>query len=403
MALTDAACRNAKGTDKPFKLSDGEGMYLFVQPNGSRLWRMGYRFDGKQKTLAFGIYPYVSLADARERRFKAKRLLVTGVDPGAVAKEIKDVQAAAKVAEVAKLNTFESTARAWHENSKGGWVEDHAERVLARMVRDVFPVIGAKAITEIEPADVLEVLRTVEARGAIDIAKRLRQNIGKVFRFAIAEGKAKLNPAAELADALKPKPKVKHHASLKAGEVGEFLDKLSRYDGGAQTRLAILFTFHTFVRTSEIRFAQWTEFEGLDGKAPLWRIPEDRMKMGREHIVPLTKTAVEILAGLKAIAGESEFVLPSGGKLGVVSENTLLFGIYRMGYHSRLTIHGLRGTASTILNENDFLSDHIERQLAHVEENKIRGAYNSAEWLPARRKMMIWWSDYLNEQAKVAA
>lgn len=403
MPLTDAACRSAKAKEKSYKLSDGEGMFLQVQPNGSRLWRMAYRFDGKEKTLAFGVYPYVSLVDAREHRFKAKRLLATGVDPGAVVKEAKDVKAAAKVSEIAAANTFEAMARAWHTNSKGAWVDAHTERVMSRLERDVFPAIGAKAITEIEPAEILSILRTVEARGAIDIAKRLRQTVGAVFRFAIAEGKAKLNPASELSDALKPKPKVKHFASLKAGEIADFFAKLSRYDGEEQTRLAILFTFHTFVRTSEIRFAQWTEFEDLDGKAPIWRIPEDRMKMGREHIVPLTPAVVKILASLKAIAGESPYVVPAGGKLGVISENTMLFGIYRMGYHSRLTVHGFRGTASTILNEKGFQSDHIERQLAHVESNKIRAAYNSAEWLPARRKMMMFWSDFLDQQAKAAA
>ena len=404
MKLTDAACRHAKGKAVPYKLSDGMSMYLLVKPNGSRLWQMSYRFGDKQKTLSFGMYPMVSLADARERRENARAQLSANTDPGQVVKAAVQVVRAAKVKkENIKRNTFEALARAWHENSKGAWVEAHSERVMARMVRDVLPAIGAKDITDIEPAEILAVLRKVEARGAIDITKRLRQSIGAVFRFAIAEGKAKANPAAELADALKPKPKVKHFASLKAREIAPFLAALKVFDGQDQTRLAILFTLHTFVRTNEIRFAQWTEFEDLAGKAPIWRIPEDRMKMGREHIVPLTPAVVKILAGLKAIAGESPYVVPAGGKLGVISENTMLFGIYRMGYHSRLTVHGFRGTASTILNEKGFPSDHIERQLAHVESNKIRAAYNSAEWLPARRKMMMFWSDFLDKQAKVAA
>lgn len=393
MALSDTTCRNAKGKEKPQKLADGEGLFLLVQPNGSRLWRMAYRHGGKQKTLAFGIYPHVTLDEARKRRAEAKKALADGHDPAQHKRE------AERELKMVAGHTFESVARAWHANVSAEWVPAHTERVLSRMERDVFPAIGARPIAEIEAPEILDLLREVEKRGALDISKRLRQSIGSVFRFAIAEGKAKRNPAADLVDALKPKPKVQHFASLKAGDVGEFLSRLADYDGEEQTRLAILLTFHTFVRTREIRLAEWREFEDLDGKAPLWRIPKERMKMGREHLVPLTPTAVSILRQLKKLAGKSLFVLPSDTKSGVISENTMIFGLYRLGYHSRLTVHGFRGTASTILNEHGFNSDHIERQLAHVEENKVRGAYNSAEWLPARREMMGWWSDFLDAKA----
>lgn len=394
MPLSDAACRNVKASDKPQKLSDGEGLFLLVQTSGSRLWRMAYRFNGKQKTLAFGVYPHVSLADARDRRAEARRVLASGKDPATHKKEVE------REKKIAMGHTFESVARAWHENVSSEWVKEHSERVLSRMERDVFPAIGNRPISEIEAPEILDLLRAVERRGALDISKRLRQSIGSVFRFAIAEGRAKRNPAADLVDALKPKPKTKNFASLKVDEVGDFLSRLAVYDGERQTQLAIEFTLHTFVRTKEIRLAEWREFEGLDGTEPLWRIPKERMKMGREHLVPLTPAAVAILRELRKLAGSSRFVLPSHTKSGVISQNTMIFGLYRMGYHSRLTVHGFRGTASTILNEQGFPSDHIERQLAHVEENKVRGAYNSAEWLPARRKMMLWWSAYLSGQAK---
>ncbi|HEX5362386.1 MAG TPA: integrase arm-type DNA-binding domain-containing protein [Fluviicoccus sp.] len=381
MALSDSACRNAKADGKQKKLSDGGGMYLLVLPTGGKSWRLGYRFDGKQKAISLGPYPAVSLAEARAKREAAKKLLAAGKDPN-----IKS--------EPAQSDTFESFARRWHDNEKGGWVQAHAERVLSRMERDVFPEIGAKAITAIEAPDILALLRKVEDRGALDISKRLRQSIGAVFRFAIAEGKAKHNPAADVGDALKPKPKVKHFASLKAGEIPDLLARIDAYDGEAQTRLALLLTLHTFVRTSEARFAAWPEFEDLDGPAPLWRIPGSRMKMGREHLVPLTPQVVDILRELRALNG-GHYLFPGAGGRGVMSQNTMIFALYRMGYHSKLTVHGFRSMASTILNEAHFNRDWIERQLAHAEDDEVRGAYNAAEWLPGRREMMKWWSDYL--------
>ena len=377
------SCRNAKPKETAYKLTDGEGLYLMVNPNGSRLWRLAYRFGGKQKTLAIGAYPVITLAAAREKRLDAKRLLAAGRDPS-IEKQAKTLRS----------RTFESFARRWHDKEKSEWVEAHAFRVLNRLERDVFPVIGQRAIDDIEPPDVLTLLRTVEERGALDISKRLRQSISAVFRFAIAEGRAKHNPAADLTDALKPKPKVQHFAKIRDTEIPDFMRKIAAYDGSEQTRLAILFTLHTFVRTSEVRFAEWSEFEG-----DLWRIPAERMKMGREHIVPLSRQAADLLPRIREHAGESRYLFPSRGKNGVMSENTMLFALYRMGYHSRLTVHGFRGMASTILNEHGFNRDHIERQLAHVEGNDVRGAYNSAEWLPGRREIMQWWSDYLDAAA----
>jgi integrase len=266
------------------------------------------------------------------------------------------------------------------------------------MERDVFPEIGTRTLDAIGAPDVLDVLRKVEARGALDISKRLRQSIGAVFRFAIAEGKARHNPAADVWQALKPRPKVKHFAALRASELPDLLARIRAYDGQHQTRLALLLTLHTFVRTSETRFAAWHEFEDLDGPAPLWRIPASRMKMGREHQVPLSPQVVAILRELREIS-DGPYLFPGAGGRSVMSQNTMIFALYRMGYHSKLTVHGFRSMASTILNEAHFNRDWIERQLAHVEDNEVRGAYNAAEWMPGRREMMAWWSNYLDGQA----
>lgn len=372
--LSDAACRNAKPSEKQRKLTDGKGLYLLVLPSGGKSWRYAYRFDGKQKALALGQYPAVSLVAARGKRDDARKLLDAGIDPSAEAKS----------------DTFESFARRWHDTNKGQWVPAHAERVLSRIERDVFPTLGQRPITQIEAPDVLDVLRKVEERGALDISKRLRQSIGAVFRFAIAEGKAKSNPAADVGDALKPKPKVRHMAAVKLDEVHDLVRKIAAYDGEPITRIALQFVFHTFVRTNELRLGVWSEIEG-----DIWRIPKERMKMGREHVVPLTPQTLALLEEAKQYES-GPYIFP-GLRGKPLSQNTLIFGLYRLGFHSRQTVHGLRRLASTTLNEHGWPSDHIEMQLAHVSKDRIRGIYNSAEWLEGRKKMMTWWSDYLSE------
>lgn len=374
MALTDTACRNAKKQERPYKISDGEGLYLFVQPTGSRLWRMAYRFEGKQKTLAFGIYPTVTLADAREKRLAAKQALEKGIDPA------KDTT---------KSETFEGVARRWYDNSKDRWDESHSGRMWARVQRDAFPEIGALPIDKIKPPTLLAMLRKVEDRGAIEVAKRLKQSVSSVFRFAIAEGLVEHNPAAEIGAALKPTPRVRHFATIKPSEAHELVRKVAGYEGEPITRIALLFMLHTFVRTNELRYGLWSEIEG-----DIWRIPEERMKMRKEHIVPLTPQALALLEEAKQY--QCGPYLFAGLRDEAMSENTLIYALYRLGYHSRLTVHGLRRLASTTLNEHGWPSDHIEMQLAHVSKDRIRGIYNSAEWLSGRRQMMNWWSDYLS-------
>ncbi|HJV52811.1 MAG TPA: integrase arm-type DNA-binding domain-containing protein [Noviherbaspirillum sp.] len=379
MALNDLQCKNAKETDRPQKLADGEGLYLFIPPNGSKLWRMAYRFGGKQKTLSFGVYPYVTLAAARQKRFDAKQALAEGRDPGA--KEAKP-----------EAETFESVARRWFNGQKEQWATSNWTRVQSRLERDCFPAIGAMPIDTIRPPHIVAMCRKVEERGAIEVAKRLKQAVSNVFRFAIAEGIAEFNPASDIGAALKPNPEPKHRAMIGQAGIPALVAAIKSYDGEPVTRIALEFALHTFCRTDEIRFARWSEIEHLDGKAPLWRIPKDRMKMGREHLVPLTPYVVGLLREVEPYR-EGELIFP--GERGAMSANTMIYALYRLGFHGRQTVHGFRRLASTALNEAGWSSDWIERQLAHVESNEIRGIYNAAEWLPGRTKMMAYWSDFL--------
>jgi integrase len=389
MPLTATACQNAKAKGKPRKLSDGGGLHMLITPDGSKYWRLAYRFHGKQRTLACGVYPVVGLTDARATRDAAKRNLANGIDPSAAKQE------RARVARVATGNTFEARAREWYARWKPTKTPDYAEQVMRRFEADVFPAIGNRPIADIEAPEILDALRKVEKRGAIESARRLRQMIGLVFRFAIAEGHAKRDPSADLRGALQ-EVQTHHHKAMPCGDLPVFLRTVQAYDGEPRTRLALRLIVLTFVRTTELRAGRWEEIDDLEGKAPIWRIPAARMKRKRDHLVPLSRQSVATLRELRALSGQSPYVFPSPGKEGCMSNNTMLFALYRMGYHGRATVHGFRGVASTILNENDFNSDWIERQLAHVEENKIRGAYNAAEWLPKRREMMQWWADHLD-------
>jgi integrase len=395
--LSDAAVRNAKGAAKPFKLSDGGGLFLLVNPEGSRYWRLAYRFGGKQKTLAFGTYPAISLADARKRRDAAKEALAKGLDPSEARKAEK------RASKIAAANTFEVIAREWHSNSAAGWKPRYSAQLMSRLTADIFPALGRRPIVEIDAPELLKVFRKIEDRGANEIARRLRQTVGQIFRYAIVTGRAGHDPAADLKGALKAPPKVRHLLALPQSEIPTFLRKLDAYDGETRTRLALNFLILTMVRTTELRPARWTEFEKLEGPEPLWRIPPDRMKMGVEHLVPLSPQALAALAELRALSGRSPLVLPSPTKEGFMSNNTMLYALYRMGYHSRATVHGFRGVASTWLNEAGYPEDWIERQLAHDERDQVRAACNSAQYLAGRRKMMLEWADHLDAISGAAA
>lgn len=387
MPLTDLAIRNAKPKDKAYKLFDGGGLFLWIQPNNSRWWRYEYRYLGKRKLLALGTYPEVSLSEVRESHNAARKTLAANIDPNEAKKEAK------RKLLINAANSFETVAREWHDNKSAVWEPRYAGFVLKRLEADIFPKLGKRPIKDISAPELLAVLREIERRGALEVAQRAMKACGQIFMYGIATGRAERNPAADLQGALKTAKK-ENFAHLKESELPEFLRQLEIYQGMHQNKLAVKLLLLTFVRTTELRGALWSEID-LD-KAE-WRIPAERMKMRRPHIVPLSTQAILILKELKLMNGSWPFVFPNPYKpVKCMSENGVLNVLYRMGYRGRTTGHGFRHTASTVLNEHGFNRDHIERQLAHVETNKVRGAYNHAEYLPERRKMMQWWSDYLD-------
>ncbi len=388
MALTDILIRNTKPTTKPLKLADGGGLLLLVQPNASRWWRLRYRFAGKEKMLSLGTYPTVSLKDARLIRDKTKALLAQGVDPSLARQEEKRIKA------MGFANSFEAVARQWWADWREARSPRHAEYVIRRLEADIFPVIGAWPVTEITAPLLLMAIKKIEARGALDIAKRAFQTCGQVMRYAIAHGLAERNPAAEVkpSDVLKTAKKT-NYARLSAKELPELLLKIDDYDGQPLTRLAMQLMTLTFVRTGELIGAQWSEFE-IDAK--VWRIPAERMKMRTPHIVPLSKQSIAVLEQIHKFSSGKDLLFPSERGYGKsMSNNTILYALYRMGYHSRMTGHGFRGIASTILHEQGYPHDHIELQLAHQERNAVSASYNHALYLKQRAEMMQAWADYL--------
>jgi integrase len=389
--LSDAKLRALKPRERPYKVSDREGLFVLVSTNGSRLWRFAYRFGGKQKLLALGKYPDVSLGDARDKLRDARKLLSRDIDPSEKRKteevERREIHA----------NTFQMVANEWFETNKSRWVESYSVRLRSRLDEDLIPALGKRPISLIRSPEVLEAIRKVEARDAPEMARRILQMARLIFHYGIATGRCQIDPTIGISKALRPPKPVKSRTALKAGELPEFLASLQLSELDKVTKTALEFTLLTFVRTAEVRFAEWGEFEGLDGPAPLWRIPASRMKMRREHLVPLAPRAVKLIKDLQTAPKSPRLVFamtPSKP----VSENTMLFGLYRMGFHGRATIHGFRSTASTILNENGFNRDWIEKQLAH-EDSSVRSVYNAAEWLDGRRTMMSWWADYLERAA----
>ena len=390
MSLTDTAIRNLKPQKKQQKLTDGDGMFLLIHPNGSKYWRFKYRFAGKEKMLALGVYPEVSLAEARERRIEARKALAAGNDPSEVKKEAK------RLTVLNSENTFEVIANEWFELRKHEWVTNYQEKMMLRLERHIFPKLGSRPVKDIDAPELLSVLKTVEKSG-VDLAQRMLQVCRQIFTYGIQTGKAKHNPAAEMRGALKT-PVHKHHSYLKAHELPEYLNKLKAFDGSAQIQLALKLLLLTFVRTTELRAAEWTE---IDWKESQWRIPAERMKMKDPHIVPLSKQVIEVLKTLQTHSGNRQHIFPNERRPNTfMSENAMLYALYRMGYHSRTTGHGFRSTASTILNENGFRPDVIERQLAHIERNGVRRAYNHAQYLPEHREMMQWWADYIDSIPK---
>lgn len=388
MTLTVVEIKNAKPKDKPYKMADEKGLYLLINPNGSKLWKFKYRFAGFEKKLSFGAFPDVSLSAAREARDEARRQLANKIDPGILKNSIKR----SKI--MAAENCFEAVAREWHAKNSPAWSKNHGERILIRLEQNIFPWLGKRPINEITAPEVLSALRRIENRGAVETAHRVSQMCGQVFRYAIVIGKAERNPAADLRGALPP-VKQKHHASIiDPAEIGKLLRAISEYQGNFVTKCALQLAPLFFVRPGELRHAEWIEF---DLEKAEWRIPAKKMKMKEQHIVPLSTQSIEILKELHAYTGSGKYLFPSlRSTVRPMSENTVLAALRRLGYSSNeMTGHGFRSMASTLLNEHDWNRDAIERQLAHAERNNIRAAYNYAEYLPERRKMMQWWADYL--------
>lgn len=389
MPLTDATIRSFKPGDKQIKLYAGRGLLLLVTPSGSRWWRFKYRFARKEKMLSLGTYPDVSLAQARDRCDEARMLLASGVDPA----EHRKVH---KVAgEERAANSFETVAREWFERNKATWVANHSDKIIRRLELDVFPWIGKRPISELTAQELLDCLRRIEARQAIETAHRTLQNCGQIFRYAIATGRATLDHAAALRGALTPTVE-KHHASITDPvAVGKLLRAIAGYQGLLVTKCALRLAPLAFVRPGELRKAEWREFD-LDGAE--WRIPAERMKMRQQHIVPLSTQAVAVLRELHALTGRGRYVFPGARTNGrPMSENTVNAALRRLDYgKDQMTGHGFRSMASTLLNEKGWNRDAIERQLAHSERDNVRAAYNYAEHLPERRRMMQEWADYLD-------
>lgn len=398
MALTIKEIDNAKPIGKPYKLSDSGGLCLLVTPSGAKLWRWRYRFDGKEKMMALGEYPLVPLSRARELHFAARKKLADGVDP--MAERRAHAEAKQKEAETLQReaeNSLENVARAWWGWWAVGKSPRHADYVLRRLEGDVFPAFGHKFIDAVTAPEIRQLMLAIEQRGARDVAKRAHETTSQIFRYAIARGIASRNPAADfkpsdiLADA-----KDENLARVDAKDLPMLLVKMETYDGDALTRLAMRLLAYTFVRTSELIEAEWPEFD-LDNAR--WDIRAERMKMDTPHIVPLSRQSVEILRALNLLAGTGRLVFPGANdKNRPMSNNTILFALYRLGYKGRMTGHGFRGLASTILNENGFDEAHIELQLAHTKRNKVAAAYNHAKYLKQRTVMMQWWADYLDAQ-----
>jgi integrase len=388
MALTETAIKTAKPAEKPYKLSDERGLYLLVKPGGGRLWRLKYRVAGREKLLAIGAYPDLSLAKARERREEARRLLADRIDPSA----------RKKAERLAQADTFESVAREWLELQRQGLSEKTFLRKLGWLEDFLFPYLGRHPIAKITAPDLLASLKRIEARGFRETAHRARSTASNVLRFAVASGRAERDVSVDLRGALAPVVTTNRAAITVPVQIGQLLRSIYAYRGQRTTEAALKLAPLLFVRPTELRAAEWSEFD-LTAGDPEWRIPASRMKMRDEHVVPLPRQAVEILRDLEPITGGGRFVFPSlRGAHRPISENTVNFALRSMGYSGeQITGHGFRAMASTCLNEQGFPPDIIELQLAHSERNEVRAAYNRAKRIPERRAMMQSWADYLDK------
>ncbi|HBQ3759384.1 TPA: tyrosine-type recombinase/integrase, partial [Klebsiella quasipneumoniae subsp. similipneumoniae] len=384
MPLNDMQIRRAKPEVKAYTLGDGQGLSLLIEPNGSKSWRFRYRFAGKPKMISLGVYPTITLADARSRRDDARKLVAEGKNPSEVRKEQKIAL------QTESESAFEKIATEWHQMKSAKWSEGYASDIMEAFQNDIFPYVGTRPVGEIKPLELLNVLRKIEKRGALEKMRKVRQRCSEVFRYAIATGRAEFNPAADLSSALDVHQS-NHFPFLKADEIPDFLRALNGYTGSRLVLIATKLLMITGVRTIELRAALWAEFD-LDNA--IWVIPAERMKMRRSHLVPLSVQALDLLNELKIMTGNYRYVFPGRNDPNKpMSEASINQVIKRIGYAGRLTGHGFRHTLSTILHEQGFESAWIEIQLGHIDKNMIRGTYNHAQYLSQRSEMMEWYSN----------
>ncbi|WP_433966550.1 tyrosine-type recombinase/integrase [Tunturiibacter gelidiferens] len=391
--LTDTKIKNAKAKAEAYSVVDGGGLYLRVTPAGGKLWRWSYRFDGKEKLMSLGEYPYISLSDARQKYADARVLLAKDIDPMAQRK-------AEKTAKKANAeNSFQSVATRWMEHWHHEKSPRHVEYVKRRLEADILPVLGSRPIAKIQAPEIVAMVMAIEARGAGVIARRALQTTAQIFRHARVRGYADRNPASEFrpSDILKPVRET-NYARIEARELPDLLRRIEIYQGTHVTRLAIKLMALTFLRTSELIEAPWTEF---DFEAARWDIPAERMKSGKRHIVPLARQTLEVLGVLHDLTGHSEWLFPGDrDPKKCMSNNTILKALERMGYKGAMTGHGFRGLASTILHELGYKSEYIELQLAHLKRDKVSDAYDHARYLGPRTTMMHEWADFLEKTQK---
>ncbi|MEB8013723.1 tyrosine-type recombinase/integrase [Citrobacter braakii] len=401
MALTDIKVRSAKPQEKEYTLVDGDGMFLLIHPNGSKYWRFRFRFGGKQHLMAFGVYPETSLADARQKREESRRLVATGIDPREHKRAVKEEQ-------TKEVITFESVARDWHATNKK-WSEDHSRRVLKSLEDNLFSAIGKRSIEELKTRDLLAPIKVVEATGRLEIASRLQQRTTAIMRYAVQSGLIDYNPAQEMAGAIASSNRV-HRPALELKRLPELLHRIDGYTGRAMTRLAVELTLLIFIRSSELRFARWSE---IDFETAMWTIPAERdaiegvkhshrgSKMRTPHLVPLSRQALDILKQVHKLSGNRDFVFVGDhNPRKPMSENTVNKALRVMGYDTKVEVcgHGFRTMACSSLIESGLWSrDAVERQMSHMERNSVRAAYiHKAEHLDERRLMLQWWADYLD-------
>ncbi len=389
MPLTDTQIKAAQPKDKVYQLSDGDGLALKVETTGRKLWRFRYTYNGKEAMISMGGYPEVSLAQARERRLEARKLLAQGVSPSEHRKTVKrdKTQAAA--------NNFEAVSKLWLEQWKIGKSPRHVGYTERRLAADVYPKIGHRAISDLQSLELVQIVKSVSARGARDLALRIHQTLNMIFRYAVAHGLAQRNPAADVKPSdILPSHKHKNYARVGVGELPQLMRDIENSTSTPQTRLTLRLMALTFVRTSELIEARWDEF---DLEAGQWRIPAQRMKMKTPHIVPLSKQAIEALQALHAITGHTDLLFPGrNDATKPISNNTILKALEIIGYKGKMTGHGFRGIASTALHEQGYNHEWIELQLAHSARDEVSAAYNHALYLEPRARMMQDWADYLD-------